>query len=315
MSNDSMFFEKIKQEGLVPLYEAKMIYHFDHRHATYEGATQANLREGSLPQPSTDQKSNPNYCVFSNYWVSKTKVDNRLRDWNKGWLISFRDIARASNERTAIFSFLPKVGVGHTAPLVFCHHTRPAIMAACFLSLTNSLTFDYLVRQKMGGTHLTYSILYQIPVVSPAHFSASDIVYITSRVLELVYTTWDMQPFTEDVWTEADRELREAIICCNANCNAGAPPEPFSPRGGFPLPPFRWNMQRRALIRAELDARIAKLYNLTRDELRYILDPQDVYGPDFPGETFRVLKEKEIKQLGEYRTRRLVLEAWDREGY
>ncbi len=37
-----------------------------------------------------------------------------------------------------------------------------------------------------------------------------------------------------------------------------------------------------------------------------------MYGPDFPGETFRVLKDKEIRQYGEYRTRRLVLEAWDR---
>jgi hypothetical protein len=33
---------------------------------------------------------------------------------------------------------------------------------------------------------------------------------------------------------------------------------------------------------------------------------------DFPDETFRVLKEKEIRQYGEYRTRHLVLEAWDR---
>jgi hypothetical protein len=31
----------------------------------------------------------------------------------------------------------------------------------------------------------------------------------------------------------------------------------------------------------------------------------------FPGKRFRVLKEKEIKQFGEYRTRRLGLEAWD----
>ena len=51
---------------------------------------------------------------------------------------------------------------------------------------------------------------------------------------------------------------------------------------------------------------------MTRDELRYILDPKDVYGPDFPGETFRVLKDREIREFGEYRTRRLVLEAWDR---
>jgi hypothetical protein len=35
-------------------------------------------------------------------------------------------------------------------------------------------------------------------------------------------------------------------------------------------------------------------------------------GEDFTGETFRVLKEKELKQFGEYRTRRLVLEAWDK---
>ncbi|HMP43088.1 MAG TPA: hypothetical protein PKA05_22125, partial [Roseiflexaceae bacterium] len=81
--------------------------------------------------------------------------------------------------------------------------------------------------------------------------------------------------------------------------------------GAYPMHPFIWHDERRAHIRAELDARIAKLYGLSRDELRYILDPADVYGPDFPGETFRVLKEKETRLYGEYRTRRLVLAAWD----
>ena len=64
-------------------------------------------------------------------------------------------------------------------------------------------------------------------------------------------------------------------------------------------------------LRAELDVYYTRLYGLTRDEPRYILDPKDVYGDDFPGETFRVLKDKEMKQYGEYRTRRLVLEKWD----
>jgi hypothetical protein len=49
---------------------------------------------------------------------------------------------------------------------------------------------------------------------------------------------------------------------------------------------------------AKLDAYYARLYGLTRDELRYILALKDVYGDDFPGETFRVLKEKENKQYG-----------------
>ena len=46
--------------------------------------------------------------------------------------------------------------------------------------------------------------------------------------------------------------------------------------------------------------------------MRYILDPADVMGADYPSETFRVLKDKEMRLYGEYRTRRLVLAAWDR---
>jgi hypothetical protein len=108
---------------------------------------------------------------------------------------------------------------------------------------------------------------------------------------------------------------------------------------GIPLPPFKWDEDRRAVLRGELDAYYAKLYGLTRKQLRYILDPADltekevedildpweevkdpldpegyakrVSNSTFPGETFRVLKEKEIRQYREYRTRRLVLEAWE----
>ena len=120
----------------------------------------------------------------------------------------------------------------------------------------------------------------QLPILPPEAYSPIDIDFIAPRVLELVYTAYDLKPFAEDM--------------------------------GYHGEPFRWDEERRALLRAELDAYYARLYGLTRDELRYILDPQDVYGPDFPGETFRVLKEKEIRLYGEYRTRRLVLEAWDR---
>jgi len=50
---------------------------------------------------------------------------------------------------------------------------------------------------------------------------------------------------------------------------------------------------------------------LSFDELWYILDPADVYGSEFPGETFRVLKEKEIRKFGEYQKRQRVLDAWE----
>jgi hypothetical protein len=49
------------------------------------------------------------------------------------------------------------------------------------------------------------------------------------------------------------------------------------------------------------------------EETAYVLDPKAVYGTDFPGETFRVLKENELRKYGEYRTQRLILfyyQAW-----
>jgi hypothetical protein len=66
------------------------------------------------------------------------------------------------------------------------------------------------------------------------------------------------------------------------------------------------------LARAELDAIFAALYGLTREELLFILDPSEVLGADYPTETFRGLKENEVRAHGEYLTKRLVLDAWDR---
>jgi hypothetical protein len=75
--------------------------------------------------------------------------------------------------------------------------------------------------------------------------------------------------------------------------------------------PFARDEDCRAVLRAELDASYARAYGLTRDELRYI--PSDVKGLDYPSETFRVLKTNEMRRFGEYRSARLVLQAWDRE--
>jgi hypothetical protein len=150
---------------------------------------------------------------------------------------------------------------------------------ALLLANLNSLPFDYMARQKVSGLHLTYGYLKQLPVLPPSAYTPADINFIAPRVLELVYTANDLRPFAEDM--------------------------------GYHGEPFRWDEVRRAQLRAELDAYYARLYGLTRDELRYILDPKEVHGEDFPGETFRVLKDKEVRLYGEYRTSRLVLAAWD----
>jgi hypothetical protein len=234
----------------------------------------------------------------------------------------------------------------------------PALSAkhyAAFTAVMNSLSFDYVIRQKISGMYVGYFVFNQLPVPRPDSFTEPDFQHIIPRVLELVYTAWDMKPFADDVWREADGALREAIRrqweanrAATGGCAAELPawaaayPE-LTPAaegaGGIPLPPFRWDADRRARLKAELDAHIARLYGLTRKQLRYLLDPADLTENElkditdpreeienpldpagyaaraaasrFPGETFRVLKEKELRQYGEYRTRRLVLEAWE----
>ncbi len=336
MANDSgLFFtreqmaaERLDRKGnafgqgeniFLPLYEAKMIWQFDHRFASLVGKGNANGR------PSRKyvgwygvEATNPEDLPFSRYWIAKADAATRLGAWNNGWLLGFRDVTSGVVERTAIFSVLPRVGVGHKIPLIFFDQAPSVNHVGCFLGNANSLLFDYLARQKVGGTSMSYFILKQLPTLPPAAYSAEDFRFAVPRVLELVFTSWDIKAFADDMWRDADESLRKAIQRqADENCAATGghkwePPEWAEiAKDGIPLPPFKWDEDRRAHLRAELDAYYARLYGLTRDELRYILDPKDVYGEDFPGETFRVLKEKEIKQYGEYRTRRLVLEKWD----
>jgi hypothetical protein len=313
MSNDSRLFRpapapaEAGRGDHLPLYEAKLLHQFTHRWATYEG--------GATREATAAELADPTWTITPRYLVPAAEVEARLAGrWDRRWLLGWRDITNATNERTAIFSLLPRVGVGHTVPLMLFQSLR-ADLAACFLAIVNSLVFDWITRQKIGGTHLTYTYLTQLPVLPPEAFSAADIAFIVPRVVELVYTAWDMHPFAADVWAEADAGLRAAILAQHAeNLRAtSTPPSPPPQAGGVQgetPPPFIWNDDRRARIRADLDARIARLYGVSRDDLRYILDPHDVEGPDFPGETFRVLKEKELRQYGEYRTRRLTLEAF-----
>ncbi|NJM66371.1 MAG: restriction endonuclease [Acaryochloris sp. RU_4_1] len=276
MSNDSGLFATEPSEGSVPLYEAKMLHQFDHRWATYTVA-------GSTRDMTDAEKQDPNGLPVPRYWVGRSEVENRLRQrWDRKWLLGWRDICRSTDERTLISSVLPLSGCGDTVLLIL-PQIKYLQMIPCLVGCLNSLVTDYVVRQKIGGTHLKFFTMRQIPLLPPESYSQSDIDFIAPRVLELTYTAWDLQPFAQDMGYNGD--------------------------------PFPWNPDRRALLRAELDAYYAHLYGLTRDELRYILDPADLYGPDFPSETFRVLKNNEMKQFGEYRTQRLVLEAWDKLGF
>ena len=282
MSNDSQLFLDKAVPAVLPLYEAKMVHQFDHRWATY-------MADGESREVTDDEKSDTNYTITPRYWVSQSEVEERLKkcdrdgqvlwNWDRPWIMGWRDITSAHVLRTVIATVLPRVATGDTFLLMF-PDMRHGVKVACLLGDQCSLVHDYVARQKIGGTHLKYHMKKQIVNLPPERYSDSNVAFIVPRVLELTYTSNDLQPWAQDL--------------------------------GFEGEPFTFDSSRRAIVRAELDAFYAKLYGLTRDELRYILDPADIMGEDYPSETFRVLKNKEQKEFGEYRTQRLVLEAWDK---
>ena len=272
MATDSGFFRPEPGPDRVPLIEAKMIHQFDHRWCTYERGDTRGL--------TSVEKGDPSFEPIPRYWMDKIMLRDRLaeRRWSRRWLIGWRDICRATDERTLIADLVPPFACGDKFLLLF-PDSNPQMSAVLTGSL-NSLVCDYVVRQKLGGTSLKYYIVKQVAVPPPGSYSEAAIESVSRRVLELAFTSHSMAGFATDL--------------------------------GYDGPPFPWNEDRRAQLRAELDAWYGRAYGLTRDELRYILDPADLMGDDYPSETFRVLKNKEMKRFGEYRTRRLVLEAWDR---
>lgn len=256
----------------LPLYEAKMVHHFDHRFATYEGQTDAQANQGKCPEFDDADHSDPTKVPLPYYWVDEMVVAQHLDGlWSHRWFVAWRDICRSSDMRTVIASAVPMGGVGHTSPLVL---GIDASAAGLILAAFSALVFDYCARQKVGGTHLTYSYIKQLPMLAPPTADApcpwdkklATRAWLFERVLELTYTSHDMQGFAMDA--------------------------------GYAGPPFRWDPERRAILRAELDAAFFHLYGLDADDTAYILD------------TFPVLRDKEVRQFGEYRTRRLVLERY-----
>jgi hypothetical protein len=189
------------------------------------------------------------------------------------WFIGFRDITNATNERSVIAAVLPFSAVGHTCPLIFLPDPDYAL---CLVSNLNAFVFDYFARQKITGTHLTYNLLKQMPVLPspnydiPAPDDSGQTMkhWLIKRVVELVYTAWDLKAFAGDF--------------------------------GFNHPPFFWDTHRRLHIQSEIDAAFFLMYGLEEKDVSYILD------------TFPIVKRKDEKKYGIYKTKIEIIRHYHR---
>jgi hypothetical protein len=193
--------------------------------------------------------------------------------------------------RTVIASLLPFVPTTDSVPVIHFLSEGPRSVGP-FIANLNSLVFDFVARQKIGGNHLRFFTFKQLPVLPPLSYSnpsswtypaskTTHFDWLLPRVLELTYTAWDLLPFAEDVLPALGEH-------------------PYATRfTGHVPPPFRWDEARRFLLRCELDAAYFHLYGIARDDVDYIM------------ETFPIVKRKDVAAHGEYRTKRVILEVYD----
>ena len=296
----------VENDVYVPLYEGKMFWLYNHHYASFPNEYEVEKRPSSINSTPYSILADSCSSIAPWYWVNKSLVDSRLIDgdkegnvrwkWEHSYYIAFRDVARAADARTCIASLMPSgIAAGDKAPLVFT--SRSLIPSACFAAMLSSLVFDYVARQKVGGSSMALFIMKQQPTLTPDQIPSAMQWQIVKRVAELCYFNHDMDGWASELWEEMSEEQRSELPQLGAQ------------------QPWIYNPERRAILQAELDAIFAHLYGLNTEDLRYILDPEDVCGKGCINETFRVLKDNEIRQYGEYRTKRLVLEAWNKFGY
>jgi hypothetical protein len=251
-----------------------MLSHFDHRFATYRDATQAQLNVGALPRLTDANHDDPDAEPLAKYWVKRSEVAIGLEGrWDRDWVLGWRLITKAEQMRTLIPSVMPVAAAGNSYLLAFLADPAHGYLLHATWS---SFVFDYVARQKLSGLNMNYFVVKQLSCPTPDVFDQATpwqakttlADWTLPYVLELSYTSWRLKPYDEDL--------------------------------GDDRPPFRWDPQRRALLRADLDAAFMHVYGLNRQEAEHVLD------------SFFVVRKYEERDFGEYRTRRLVLEAYDR---
>lgn len=273
---------------MLPLYEAKMIDFFNHRAADVVESATAVSRKNQPRYLSALELDDPDRQAMPLNWVQEDgEIPTRRKGkevsvpgislrldalgWQREWLCGWCDVTASTNERTAIPAFIPRTAVGHTFPIMLPQIDPPLV--ATMIAAQSSLVFDFVSRQKISDAHMKLFLWKQLPVPDPNDMR-KHLPFLLPRVLELVHTTYDMSPLAADLGDE--------------------------PGAG----PFRWDDDRRARIRAELDAYFFLLYGIDRDDTDYILET-------FRSDSGGGLKNNEIAKYGTYRTKDLVLAAYD----
>lgn len=252
---------KGKKEYL-PLYEAKMVQAYDHRAASVVVAEGNWVRQGQTEDTSDAQHQNPEFVALPRWWVDRAEVEKRLGRTDPGF-VAYKDVTSATNERTMIAAMVPVVGAVNSLPFMHFPATVNLRRRACLLGNLNAFVLDFVARQKVGGNHLNFFIVEQLPILAPDRYDEPCpwskkerlLDWVSERVLKLSCTADDTKDFAQAAKFKGSRG------------------------GGV----HKWNIRERAELRAELDAAFLHLYGVNRDDAEYLLSTFPVAGKPAEG--------------------------------
>lgn len=218
----------------------------------------------------------PSKSIQSQWFIALDKVPDKVQERYQRYRIGFCDVASPTNERSLVAALIPPGTLaGHTVPTILLEPNAEWNYAA-WLAVANSFCVDFLVRFKVS-LHMSLSILDSLPFPRLQQ-DDSRVRFLVPRVARLLCTGPEMVNF----W--------------NALAEAGW----VDWKAEHGASPGEADLNRRAAIEAEIDAFVAKeLFGLTRDELAYLLD------------TFPIVEKRDRKVHGDYRTKILILQAYD----
>lgn len=264
-------------DGL-PVFEGRMIDAYDYRAKGYVSGRGRAAVWDDLPFGSPNKRIQPQWRILPG------NVPDKLAGRVDRYRIGFGDVASPTNQRGLVAALLPAESIsGHKVPTIEFAIGGDEYMLL-WLGIANSLAMDYIVRKKVSLT-MSYTIMDTLPF--PRDFKKAPVaIEIASRACALCAVGPEMQAF------------REAAI------NAGI-------LGS--LDDVVEDPDRRAVLAAEIDVLVAReVYGLSKNEMLYILDPDNILGKDCGIETFKALRNREQREFNEFRTQRLIEEAWDR---
>jgi hypothetical protein len=219
----------------------------------------------------------PGKRIQPQWRVLEDNLPSKLSDRPFRYRVAFCNVASPTNERSLVAALIPpRCVAGDVTPtIMFDRGEEWAYLP--WLSVANSFLMDYVLRQKVA-LHVTYSLMDSLPFPR-LPIEDPRVAALALRVLQLTCTGTEMIPFWNAMaahgWVESVPDS--------------------GPAPGISDP------DRRLHLIADIEAIIARdLFSLTADELDYVL------------ETFPIVKRRDIQKYGDYRTKLLILDCYER---